>query len=124
MNLSGEAAGPLLRYFNVPLSNVLSVYDELDLALGRIRLLGRGSAGGHNGMKSLIAHFSSQDFPRLRIGIGPKPPQWDGADFVLSRFTREEQKELPDIVERAASGIRLFIEEGLERAMNRVNAAT
>lgn len=121
MNCSGEAVGPLVRFYQVPPSNVLAVYDELALDLGRLRLLGKGSDGGHNGMKSLIAHLGTQQFPRLRLGIGPKPPQWDQADFVLSRFHKEELGTAAEMVERAAEGIRLFLEEGLERAMNRVN---
>lgn len=121
MNLSGEAVGALARFYQVPPANILVVYDELALPLGRLRLLGKGSDGGHNGMKSLIAHLGTSQFPRLRLGVGPKPPQWDQADFVLSRFTKPEQAQAAEMVERAAIAIRTFLEDGLERAMNKVN---
>lgn len=123
MNLSGEAVGALARFYQVPPADVLVVYDELALPLGRLRLLGKGSDGGHNGMKSLIAHLGTSQFPRLRLGIGPKPPQWDQADFVLSRFAKDEQSLAREMIERAVAAIGAFVEDGLERAMNRVNVA-
>lgn len=122
MNLSGEAVAPLVRFHQVPLENTLIVYDELALPLGRLRLLGKGSDGGHNGMKSLISHLGTPQFPRLRLGIGPKPPMWNQADFVLSRFAKADQAQVSEMIEAAAVAIRTFVDDGLERAMNRVNA--
>ena len=122
MNLSGEAVAPLVRFHQVPLENTLIVYDELALPLGRLRLLGKGSDGGHNGMKSLISHLGTPQFPRLRLGIGPKPPMWNQADFVLSRFAKADQAQVSEMIEAAAVAIRTFVDDGLELAMNRVNA--
>jgi PTH1 family peptidyl-tRNA hydrolase len=121
MNDSGRAIGPLARFFKIPAENVLVVYDEMDLPLGRIRIREKGGAGGHNGMRSLIQHLGGEDFPRLRAGIGRPPKDWAGADYVLSSFTGEEAEERDELIERAADAIEEIIRESLISAMNRHN---
>jgi peptidyl-tRNA hydrolase, PTH1 family len=96
------------------------VADEVQLPLGRLRLRRAGSAGGHNGLKSLIQHVGTE-FPRLRIGVGRGDPKWDLADHVLSRFGADEREAAADAISRAADAVELFVEHGVEAAMNRIN---
>ncbi len=124
MNLSGQAVGPLVRYYRLPLERLLVVYDDLDLPFGTLRLRPRGGHGGHKGMRSIIEALGGrQDFPRLRIGIGRPPGRMDAADYVLQPFRREEAEAWPWIADRAVEGIRLWLTQGPDAAMNRVNAA-
>jgi PTH1 family peptidyl-tRNA hydrolase len=120
MNESGEAVGALARYFKVEPVDLLVVVDEAQLPLGRLRLRASGSAGGHNGLKSVIAHVGTE-FPRLRIGVGRGDPRWDLADHVLSRFEAEERDTADEAVSRAADAVETFLEEGIGPAMNRFN---
>ena len=120
MNASGEAVSRLAAFYGLELGDLLVVADEVQLPLGRIRLRGSGSAGGHNGLKSIIQHVGIQ-FPRLRIGVGRPDPTWDLADHVLSRFGRDEREAAVDAVGRAADAVELFVEHGVEAAMNRFN---
>ncbi len=99
MNLSGEAVQPLLGFYKIPLENMLVIYDDVDIPFGKIRFRPKGSAGTHNGMRSIINILGSGDFPRLRFGVGPVPLKWHIADFVLSNFTTEEEKELPELIQ-------------------------
>ena len=122
MNASGEAVGGLLRYYKIEPSELLVVVDETNLPLGRVRLRRSGSAGGHNGLKSVIQHIGAE-FPRLRIGVGRGDPKWDLADHVLSRFGADEKRTAEEAVGRAADAVALFITDGIEAAMNRFNAA-
>ncbi len=117
MNLSGE----VFKY--LPHDDIIVVYDDLDLPLGRIRIRKNGSAGGHNGIKSIIS-FIGQDFPRIRIGIGPKPQDIDAADYVLSNFSREEFEKLEKVIELTIEAIESIISEGIDKAMNKYNSAT
>ncbi|KAL2933979.1 Peptidyl-tRNA hydrolase chloroplastic [Bienertia sinuspersici] len=95
MNVSGESVGPMVSYYKIPLSQVLVIYDDLDLPFARLRLLPKGGHGGHNGMRSIIDHFKgSRDFPRLRIGIGRPPGKMDAANFVLRPFSKQEREEV------------------------------
>ena len=121
MNLSGEAVGGLLRYYKIDPADLLVVVDEVQLPIGRLRLRRSGSAGGHNGLKSVIQHIGS-DFGRLRIGVGRGDPKWDLADHVLSRFDADEQPVIDDAIGKAADAAEMFVEEGIEAAMNRFNA--
>jgi PTH1 family peptidyl-tRNA hydrolase len=120
MNLSGEAVNRVLAFHKLDPSDVLVVTDEVQLPLGRLRLRRSGSAGGHNGLKSVIQHVGDQ-FPRLRIGVGRGDPNWDLADHVLSRFSREERETAEEAVARACDAVELFVEQGIEPAMNRFN---
>jgi PTH1 family peptidyl-tRNA hydrolase len=120
MNLSGQAVGELARYFKVEVPDVLIVVDEVQLPLGRLRARARGSAGGHNGLKSVIAHLGD-DFSRLRIGVGRGEQQRDLADHVLSRFEKEEASEVERMTTRAADAAEMFITSGIEAVMNAFN---
>ena len=120
MNLSGDAVGRVAAFHKLEPADVLVVVDEVQLPLGRIRLRRSGSAGGHNGLKSIIQHIGT-GFPRLRIGVGRGDPKWDLADHVLSRFGREEREAVAEAVTRAADAVEMFVDEGIEVAMNRFN---
>jgi PTH1 family peptidyl-tRNA hydrolase len=120
MNLSGQAVGEIARYFKVDVPDVLIVVDEVQLPLGRLRARARGSAGGHNGLKSVIAHLGD-DFSRLRIGVGRGEQQRDLADHVLSRFEKEETAEVERMTTRAADAAEMFITSGIEAVMNAFN---
>ncbi|RLC71023.1 MAG: aminoacyl-tRNA hydrolase [Chloroflexi bacterium] len=125
INLSGEVVARLVRRFEVPLSELLIVYDDLDLPLGRIRLRARGGSGGHNGMKSIIAHLESEEFPRLRIGIAPPeghPKLLRTPEYVLGKFSPTERAKLAEVLPQAAQAIYSFISEGVEAAMNKFNS--
>jgi PTH1 family peptidyl-tRNA hydrolase len=123
MNLSGQAVGALLRYYKVPLENLLVVYDDVDLPLGTLRLRPGGGSGGQKGMASIIERLGSQDFPRLRVGVGRPPGRMNAADYVLEDFTRQEAAILPEILDRAAEAALVFVEDSLDAAMNRFNVA-
>jgi len=122
MNLSGQAVAPLVRFYKVPLEDLLVVYDDMDLPLGALRMRPKGGAGGHKGMKSVIQHLGSQDFPRLRVGIGRPPGRMDPVDYVLSRFSAQEEEVMQIVRERAADAIEKWLREGIEAAMNWVHA--
>lgn len=121
MNLSGEAVGPILRFYKAPLDHLLVVYDEMDIPHGTLRLRPEGGPGGHGGMKSIIAAVGSQAFARLRVGVGRPPAGWDPADFVLASWTRAEEAELPTLVDRAAQAADTWLHDGILTAMNRFN---
>jgi PTH1 family peptidyl-tRNA hydrolase len=120
MNESGNAARRAMEYYDIPLENVLVVCDDIALPLGTLRLREKGSAGGHNGLKSIEAHLSTQEYKRLRFGVGQ--PQESGLrDFVLERFSKEEQEKLPTPIERATAAIKIWIKDGIEAAMRAAN---
>lgn len=122
MNLSGEAAGEAARFYKLPPQRVLVVCDDVALPPGKLRLRASGSAGGHNGLKSIAQHLGSEDYPRLRVGVGGKPhPDFDLADWVLARPQGEDAKAIDAAVKRAAQAIPLILEQGVDRAQERVN---
>ncbi len=121
MNLSGQAVSALRRQTPIEPGEVLCIVDEFALKLGQLRLRAEGSAGGHNGLKSLIADLGTQAFPRLRLGIGPVPEPWDPADFVLAKFQKEEQEALDQMLKRAADCVETWIDQGIAPAMNAFN---
>lgn len=122
MNVSGDAVAPMVRRFGKRLDSVLIVIDEMDLPLGTIRLRPYGSAGGHNGMRSIINALGTQDFPRLRIGVGrPVDAGSDTIKHVLSRFRPDEKKPLDAALDRAADCMELLIRDGIDEAMNKFN---
>ncbi len=121
VNGSGEAVGALARYYRVEPADILVVYDDLHLPTGALRLRPGGSAGGHNGMKSIIAHLGTDRFPRLRIGIGPPPPPEAWAEYVLAPLAGPERAPLEAAVDRAVEAVLCWLEDGIERAMNRFN---
>ena len=120
MNLSGQAIGELTRYFKIEVGDVLVVVDEVQLPLGRLRARKAGSAGGHNGLKSAIAHLGN-GFPRLRLGVGRGNERRDLADHVLSRFEKDEAAEVERMTTRAADAAEMFITSGIEAVMNAFN---
>ncbi|BBZ02971.1 peptidyl-tRNA hydrolase [Mycolicibacterium chitae] len=122
MNESGRQVGPLAKFYSVEPADVIVVHDELDIDFGRIRLKAGGGAAGHNGLRSVASSLGSNDFQRVRIGIGKPPGQKSGAAFVLEQFNAAERKEVPTICEQAADAVELLIELGLEPAQNTVHA--
>lgn len=122
MNLSGEAVLALTQFYKIPLESVLVVVDDTALPFGKVRFRQQGSAGSHNGLKSIIQCLGSQAFPRLRVGVGDPPPGWDLADYVLARFTPEEQAALEKIVPITVETLTYWVTHDTEQAMNRYNS--
>jgi PTH1 family peptidyl-tRNA hydrolase len=123
MNESGRSVRQMVDFFGMPLVDVLVVCDDFNLELARLRMRAGGSAGGQKGLADIIRKLATEEFQRLRIGIGRPPEQMDAAAFVLSKFKRSEQKLMDDAVIRAAEGVELWIRSGIGPAMNRINAA-
>ena len=123
MNLSGECIRPLMDYFEVAVEDIVVVYDDLDLAPGAIRLRQKGSAGGHNGMKSLIAHLGTDQFNRIRIGVGRPTGGMKVADYVLSPFSKEESPVIVEAVEKSAKACDVWIGTPFIEVMNNFNGA-
>ena len=122
MNLSGEAVEQAASFYKIPPSRILVISDEVALPPGKLRIRPSGSAGGHNGLKNIIAHLHSDQFPRIRVGVGQKPhPDYDMADWVLGRPQGEDQAAIDAAVKRAADAVSCVIQEGVDRAMNKFN---
>lgn len=121
MNESGRPVRSLLRWYKSPVSRLVVVHDELDIALGEVRVKSGGGTAGHNGLASLVSHLSQKDFVRVRVGISRPPGRQNPVDFVLGRFSARERKELAFVVETAADAVERVIEIGVERAMNEIN---
>lgn len=122
MNLSGEAVRQAVDFYKIPPERVLVVSDDTALAVGRLRIRKGGSAGGHNGLKNIIQHLGTDQFPRVRVGVGEKPhPDYDMADWVLGKFQGEDKKAIDGAVKRAADAVECLLKEGPDRAMNRFN---
>lgn len=122
MNLSGRSVAAASRFHKITPSDVLLVCDDLNLPPGRLRLRGKGSAGGQNGLKDVIEKLGTPEFPRLRVGVGRPPGRMSAADYVLSRFTPEERTDLDLAVQDAADAVELWLTRGLQPAMNAANA--
>lgn len=122
MNLSGEAVRQAVDFYKVAPDHVLVISDDTSLAVGRLRVRKGGSAGGHNGLKSIIQHLGSDQFPRVKVGVGEKPhPDYDLADWVLGKFVGEDKKTIDAAVKRAADAVECIIADGCDKAMNRFN---
>ncbi len=121
MNESGQFVRAFAGYNNIPVPDILVVYDEISLPLGKLRLRTKGSAGGQKGMLSILRHLGTEDVARLRIGIGPQPEKMDSADFVLSRFKPAEEKDLDAALDLSVDAIKVVLENGVDAAMNRFN---
>lgn len=121
MNLSGESIRAAVDFYKVDPEDIIIIYDDISLEPGQLRIRLKGSAGGHNGIKNIIAHLGTQEFPRIKVGIGAKPPRMDLADYVLSRFSRGEQKLMEDAFQEAAEAAVMMMTDGAERAMNHFN---
>jgi len=122
MNNSGQAVRALLDWFRLPPAEVLVIYDEMAIPLGKIRLRKEGSAGGHNGVKSLIEHLGTPNFARLRLGIGQPPANQDTIGYVLGKFRAEEQEIVPFVLDAAVAAVELALKKDLDTAMNFYNA--
>lgn len=122
MNLSGESVGDAARFFKIPPERILVISDDTDLPVGKLRVRRKGSAGGHNGLKSIISHLGTDAFPRLKIGVGGKPhPDYDMADWVLGRFQGPDQTLIRDTIARAADAVELIVTRGMDDAMANYN---
>ncbi len=121
MNLSGETLIDIYQYYKVELEDIIVVYDDIDLDVGKIRIRKKGSAGSHNGMKSIIKCLGSGDFPRVRVGVSKPEPGADLANFVLSRFRKEEQLDIKNGLEKACKAVDSMIRENIDLAMNKYN---
>ena len=122
MNLSGQSARAAVDFYKLPLTDLLVICDDINLDVARLRIRPSGSAGGQNGLKDIINRLGSQTFGRLRIGVGRPPPNWDVADFVLGKFFDEDQAAVDQTVVRAANAAEIWVESGIQSAMNQFNA--
>lgn len=123
MNLSGESVGEIMNFYKLdPEEEMLVIYDDISLAPGNIRIRKKGSAGGHNGIKSLIAHTGTQNFMRIKVGVGEKPKDWDLADYVLGHFSEEDKKELNQATPNVIQAAVLMMQGQADKAMNDYNA--
>lgn len=123
MNLSGESIREIIDYYKVnPESNLIVICDDISLEPGQLRIRKKGSAGGHNGLKNIIAHLGTENFQRIRVGVGDRPEGYDLADYVLGHYTQAERKIMTESVERAAEAAAVMLAEGADAAMNRFNA--
>lgn len=122
MNLSGEAVGEIARYYKAdPETELIVIYDDVSLAVGQLRIRKKGSAGGHNGIKNIIAQLGSDVFLRIKMGVGEKPKGYDLADYVLGHFNREERKIMDESANRAAEAVRYMLRDETDAAMNLYN---
>lgn len=123
MNLSGESVGEIINFYKLdPEEDMFVIYDDISLAPGNIRIRKKGSAGGHNGIKSLIAHLGTQNFMRIKVGVGEKPKDWDLADYVLGRFSEEDKELLKDAIANTLDAAVLMLQGNVDQAMNDFNA--
>lgn len=120
MNLSGKAVAALVAFYKIPLENVIILFDDISLDVGKIRLRRKGSAGGHNGIKDIIQLTGSENIPRVKIGVGQKPhPDYDLKDWVLGKIPKEQEKDFFTALENAAAAVEVIINQGMDAAMNR-----
>lgn len=122
MNLSGEAVRAMVDYYKIdPETELLVIFDDISLAPGNIRIRKKGSAGGHNGIKSIITHLGTQNFQRIKVGVGEKPKNWDLADYVLGAFSKDDRKLIDEALERSAKAAALIVQGEIDEAMNLYN---
>lgn len=122
MNNSGEAVRELRNFYKFDIEKLIVIYDDIDIDFGTVRIRKKGSAGSHNGMKSIIYQIQDDKFPRIKVSIGKKPEKWDLANFVLSGFSKEEVSILEDEIRLAAKGIEIILKEDIDMAMNKCNS--
>ena len=121
MNLSGESVRAAADFYKVDPEDILVIYDDISLEPGQLRLRGKGSAGGHNGIKNIIAHLGTQEFPRIKVGVGDKPKGMDLADYVLGHFSKEDQAKMDEAFKDAADAAEMILDKGMDAAMNHYN---
>ena len=122
MNLSGEGIREIADFYKIEPENIIIIYDDISLDVGQLRIRKKGSAGGHNGIKNIIAHLGTQEFPRIKVGIGNKPEGWDLADYVLSKYSKAEQEAMEEASEGVIGAVKLMLMDDIEAAMNKYNA--
>lgn len=123
MNLSGECVGPLMNYFDLDVEDIIVIYDDLDLETGKLRLRQKGSAGGHNGIKSLIQHLGTQEFNRIRVGVNRPPAGMKVADYVLSKFLKDEQEIINDAIDKSVNAVEKALSIPFLEVMNEFNGS-
>lgn len=122
MNLSGESVRSVVDFYKVdPETEVLIIYDDVSLDVGQLRIRKKGSAGGHNGIKSIISHLGTSTFPRIKVGVGEKPKGYDLADYVLGKFSKAEQEVMQEGYKNAAEAVALIVQDNIDKAMNDFN---
>ena len=122
MNLSGEAVAPAASFYKIPPEHILVISDEVSLPPGKLRIRQSGSAGGHNGLKNIISHLHTDQFPRIRLGVGAKPhPDYDMADWVLGKPQGDDRKNIDEAIKKAAQAVECYIKEGPQKAMGKFN---
>ena len=121
MNLSGESVKAAADFYKVDHEHIIIIYDDISLDVGQLRIRKKGSAGGHNGIKNIIAHLGTQEFSRIRVGVGDKPKKMDLADYVLSRFSKEDRVLMEDAFKDASKAVNVMITESVDAAMNQFN---
>ncbi len=121
MNLSGESIREIIEWYKIPMKNIIIMFDDIDLELGKIRVRPKGSSGTHNGMRNIIYQIQSDEFPRVRIGIGRPPQGWDLADYVLSKFTLDERNIVNESIKNAVEAVSTLLKSGVDAAMNKYN---
>ena len=123
MNNSGEAVRDCAQFYKIPPEHIIVIFDDISLEVGKMRIKRKGSDGGHNGIKSIIYHLNSDNFPRIKIGVGSKPhPEYDLKDWVLSNFTNSEQKTLVEVFDNALDAVKLITNDKIDEAMNLYNS--
>ena len=124
MNLSGESIREFVNYYKIdPETELIVIYDDIDLEPGQIRIRKKGSAGGHNGIKSIIGQLGTQNFYRIKVGVGEKPKGWDLADYVLGHFSSQERELVDEAVKKAADAVETILQSGIDAAMNQYNGS-
>lgn len=121
MNLSGECVGQIADFFKIEPENLIVICDDINLDTGRLRIRAKGSAGGHNGLKNIIAHLGTEAFPRIRVGVGEKTEGWDLADYVLARFSKDDEPVIREAIKNAVGAVETWISDDIGTAMNRFN---
>lgn len=121
MNLSGEAISACKSWYKIDANDIIIVYDDVTLEVGQLRIRKTGSAGGHNGIKSIICHLGGDAFPRVKVGVGEKPPGWNLADYVLGRFSEEDMKVLAPRLKDVSEAVEMIVKKDVDTAMNNYN---
>ena len=121
MNLSGESIRDIADFYKIPAENIIIIYDDISLEVGQLRIRKKGSAGGHNGIKNIIAHLGTEVFPRIKVGVGEKPKGWDLADYVLSKYSKAERECLRDAQQDVVGAAALMVHDDVDGAMNQYN---
>ncbi|AWE09187.1 aminoacyl-tRNA hydrolase [Lysinibacillus sp. 2017] len=123
MNLSGESVRPVMDYFDIDVEDIIVIYDDLDLETGKLRLRGKGSAGGHNGIKSLIQHLGTQEFNRIRVGVNRPPAGMQVADYVLSKFSKDDRVVVNEAISKSCDAVEMALSKPFSEVMNHFNGA-